>query len=44
MQTHVYIAVRDFGTRKKNIWNLTIVFQFSPPHPDKGQILTPGKA
>ena len=27
---HVFIAVSDFGARKKNHWNLTLPVQFSP--------------
>ena len=40
---HVFIAVSNFSDRKKT-WNLTLPVQFSPPHPGKSQIPTPGKA
>ena len=33
LSKHVFIAVSDFGTRKK--------IQFFPPHPEKGQISNP---
>ena len=39
---HVFIAVSDFGDRKKKS-HATWHFQF-PPHPGKGQIPLPGKA
>ena len=35
----MFIAISDFGARKKKItWSLTLLVQFSPPHPGKGQI------
>ena len=34
--------VSDFSARKRK--NLTLPVQFSPPHPGKGQISSPGKA
>ena len=40
---HVFIAVSNFSDRKKK-WNQTLPVQFSPPHPGKSQIPTPGKA
>ena len=39
---HIFIAVSDFGTRKKKIIrNLTPPVQFTPPHPEKVQIPHP---
>ena len=42
---HVFRTVSDFSVRKKKkIENVILQVQFSPPHPGKGQIATPGKA
>ena len=41
----VFIAVSDFGARKRNYLKpYTSIVQFSPPRPGKGQIHHPGKA